>query len=697
MNARFLMTACAFAAAVSVAAPAWAAEDVALEKITVTGKRAKRVSKGATGLPLEVKDTPQTISTIDSAEMADFGLSGSNEALGLATGINVEQYETNRATFNARGFEVQLTQVDGLGMTNSWGTVVGREDTFLYERIELIRGANGMLTGVGNSSGTINYVRKRPKNEDGGQLGVSFGSWGMKRAELDYNKVLTQDGAWAGRLVVATEDKDSWIRDLHDKRTSLYGVIDGQIGDHGVLTVGVTAVDSKQDSPMWGSLTLMRADGTQADFPVSASTSQNWTYWNTKSYNAFVEYTHQLSPDWEAKFTYNLRHSNEATKLFYAYTDSNVPPSPLNNDNTGLYGWPYRSLGSTDGSNLDLNLSGKFTAFGRKHALLFGLSRGTAKNTTDTFPALTNAFLALPAFPYGGNVNPEPTWGPRTFASAGDQTLTRLYLAAHLELTDSLKAVVGANAIRFVRDGGSRYGSGGLVLDPKTEKVSPYLGFTYDITPDVLGYVSYSDILQAQEQGDINRNVLPPTKGLNTEVGVKAEWLDKALLTTLAAFSSKQEGLATFQGIDASFNYYYVPKDIKSQGFEMEATGRLSKDTALTVGYTHLKLTDPSGNSTFEWVPRNTFNFRVDTRVATVPSLRVGLAGRWQSEVSKIGSGKQQAYFKADAFAAYELNAKTTLRVNVNNLTDKKYITGLAYGAVYGAPRSYGVSLDYKL
>ena len=45
--------------------------------------------------------------------MANFGLSNSNDALSLATGINVEQYETNRATFNARGFDIQLTQVDG--------------------------------------------------------------------------------------------------------------------------------------------------------------------------------------------------------------------------------------------------------------------------------------------------------------------------------------------------------------------------------------------------------------------------------------------------------------------------------------------------------------------------------------------------------------------------------------------------------
>jgi outer membrane receptor for ferric coprogen and ferric-rhodotorulic acid len=217
MKNKFLLSACALAA-VALLAEAQAqtqaqdplqekAEAQRIESVVVTGKRANRISKGATGLPLELKDTPQTISTLDKEDIANFGLTGSNEALGLATGINVDQYETNRATFNSRGFDIQLTQLDGLGMTNSWGTVVGQQDTFLFEKIELIRGANGLLTGVGNASGTINYVRKRPTNEDGGEVDVSFGSWNKKRVALDYNKVLTTaagPAAWSSRTRTRT-------------------------------------------------------------------------------------------------------------------------------------------------------------------------------------------------------------------------------------------------------------------------------------------------------------------------------------------------------------------------------------------------------------------------------------------------------------------------------------------------------------
>ena len=348
-----------------------------------------------------------------------------------------------------------MTQVDGLGMTNSFGTVVGREDTFLFERIELIRGANGLLTGVGNASGTINYIRKRPKNQDGGEFNVTLGSYGQKRAALDYNKVLTDDGSWAGRLVVAHEDKDSYLRDLHDKRTSIYGVVDGQIGANGVLTVGITAVDAKQDSPMWGSLTLLRSDGTQADFPVGSSTSQKWTYWNNKSYNAFVEYAHRLAEGWEAKLTYNYRHGNESTRLLYAYSPTGV----LNPDNTGLVGWPYRSDGDADHRVLDANVNGEFSAFGRKHSLLVGVSQSREKTAVDSYAVQNHMLDALPAFPYGGNMYTEPTWGAREPSTRGEQKLTRLYAASQIGLTDSLKGIVGVNAVKLERSGASIYGN----------------------------------------------------------------------------------------------------------------------------------------------------------------------------------------------------------------------------------------------
>ena len=109
-----------------------------------------------------------------------------------------------------------------MGTSNDYATIIGEYDTYVFEKIELIRGANALLTGVGNSSGTVNYVRKRPTNEDQGEVILSAGSYNTLRGALDYNKVLTEDGTWAARFVVAREDSESHVRDLENERTTLY-------------------------------------------------------------------------------------------------------------------------------------------------------------------------------------------------------------------------------------------------------------------------------------------------------------------------------------------------------------------------------------------------------------------------------------------------------------------------------------------
>src|SRR5690606_37141170 len=181
---------------------------------------------------------PRSISVGGSERMRQFGADSVNEALRLATGVQVDEWETNRTSYSSRGFDILNTQIDGVGMPNSWGISTGAFDTAGYEKIEVIRGANGLLTGVGNAAGTINYVRKRPTNQREGSLGLSYGSWSTLRAEADYSTPFTADGTWAGRVVAAHEEGDSWLRANGNERDFAYGVVDGQIGENGTLALG---------------------------------------------------------------------------------------------------------------------------------------------------------------------------------------------------------------------------------------------------------------------------------------------------------------------------------------------------------------------------------------------------------------------------------------------------------------------------
>ncbi|MBM6550618.1 TonB-dependent siderophore receptor [Marinomonas ostreistagni] len=670
-------------------------EPFEMDALAVTAQRNDRVSKGATGLALAIKDTPQSISTIDQESMADNGLTASNEALSFITGVNVDQYETNRARYNSRGFGIQLTQVDGLGMTNDWGTVIGQKDTFLFEKIEVIRGANGLLTGVGNASGTINFVRKRPTNIDEGQLNLSAGSYGKMRGAVDYNKVLTEDGRWAARVVAVGEQSDSYIRDLEDQHQSLYAVVDGQIGDNGILTFGMNYRNAEQDAPMWGAMPLNIDGGGQLELDRSSSSSAEWAYYDTKTNDAFVEYSHFLPNDWELKGTYTYREYEGDSKLFFA----SAPNNSVNADGTGLFSFPYSGFTKLENNVFDLNLSGDFNAFEREHSFLAGVSysRQDSKRYVRNFDTDTYRGQPLPALPYGGDVPVEPEFGPKTLTGTGEQQLTRFYLASKLELTDALHSIVGVNAIKLEREGDSIFGGGSTTTNyPDTEEVSPYLSVLYDFTDDVVGYVSYSDIYQNQDQVGYDGNYLDPVKGVNYEAGVKAEWLDNRVLTTFSVFTAEQDGLATLgEGRNAEGDRYYVPKEVKSKGVEMEIMGHVTPRTRMSLGLTHLNLEGADGQDIYEYVPRTTVKFMMDTRVEQVPGLKVGVNTRWQSDIESTYGMTQDDYMLTNAFASYELSDDATVRLNIDNIFNEKYIQSLYSTAYYGAPRTASMSFDY--
>jgi outer membrane receptor for ferric coprogen and ferric-rhodotorulic acid len=669
-----------------------------LETVLITAKRDDRVSKGAIGLDLDIADTPQSISVVTRDLMDRFGADNINDALRLATGINVEEWETNRTNYMARGFEIKNTQVDGVGLPNDWGIVTGAMDSFGYEKLEVIRGANGLLTGVGNSSGTINYVRKRPTNVAQGSIEASAGSFDQRRIEADYSTPFTADGKWAGRVVVAAEDQDSYLRLLSNDRTFVYGVLDGQLGDRSTLTLGASYQEANTDGNMWGALVLAYSDGTQAEFPRNATTALDWTYWDTKNTTAFAEYTFKLAEAWDFKLTYNYRQYEDESSLFFTYPSEES--GGIDRDTgLGLWGNPGNYLTDSDAHLVEASVNGRFELFGREHEAMLGLSYGRSelltrvRNSDPDHPS----WGELPPFPYPGNAFAEPAWGPVEHYSVIDQVLKRGFGATRMSVTDKLEAIVGFNYSEYQRDGDQT----GVTFDQSEREISPYAGLTYQVIDPLMLYASYSDIYQPQDQYDINNRYLPASKGLNYEVGAKAELLDKRVLATVALFKAEQEGLATFAGVTDDLQYYYEGVDVSSKGIEVEVVGRLDENVELVFGYTSLKLEGAQGEDIYEWVPRQTVNLSLSARLPTFTAVSFGVNGRWQSDISKLDEYtkviiRQDSYATLNAFARWEVTDKLHVRANVRNLTDEKYITSLYQIGFYAAPRNYEIGVGYK-
>ncbi|QUN05232.1 TonB-dependent siderophore receptor [Shewanella yunxiaonensis] len=665
--------------------------DADIEHISITGTRENRASSGATGLVLDIQDTPQSISVINNQTMSLFGADNINDALDLVTGVSVERWETNRTNYLSRGFEIKSTQIDGVGLPNSWGIVQGQVDTYGYERIEVIRGANGLLTGVGNSSGTINYIRKRPTNETQGEVGVSVGSYANYRLQADYSTPLTDDKSWAARAVVATEQGNSYLKGYSSDRSYLYGTIDGQLSDNSSIAIGISHQKDNTDGAMWGGLTLVNDDGSMAEFDVSASTAQDWTFWNTENTNAFIEYNYVLSPDWQLALSYNYRESDADARLLFAYTYTGLTES-----GEGLVGWPgqYPSEGQAD--IFEAKVSGYFSLFGYDHQLLAGVSR--AKSTDDEYyyevDYLEPAFGDLPAFPYAMNAIQEPTWGDKLLDSITEDTLTRYFVATQLNF-DAVAVTLGMNFIEFERSSSS------LLTKLDESEVSPYAGISYHITPSIMLYTSYSDIYEPQDYYDVNGDFLAPTKGENYEAGLKTDWFDNKLAANFALFKAKQLGLGVYAGLNMeTAQYYYVGEDVYSEGAELDVTGKIDENTVINFGVTHTEIEDENGAKSHAWVPNTVVNFSLEHTLTAMPEVTLGMSGKWQSEISRIESYTgykvtQGSYAKLNVFAAWDVFENTSIKLNIDNITNEKYITSLWEIGYYGAPREYKLSLDY--
>jgi outer membrane receptor for ferric coprogen and ferric-rhodotorulic acid len=659
--------------------------EYAIEEVFITGVRENRNSKGATGLDLAIKETPQSISIISRDFMDDFAATNLNEALKLATGIQVEAWETNRTNYMSRGFEIKNTQIDGVGMPNSWGIVTSEMDTFAYEQLEVIRGANGLLTGVGNSSGTINYVRKRPKNEQEGSLGVSAGSFDFKRMQADYSTPFTDTGTWAGRLVVAAEGKESYLRGYENDRVFLYGVVDGQVTDKSTLTAGYSHQKNESTGNMWGALVLEYSDGTQATFPRETSTAPDWSMWDTINDTAFVEYVYNFSAEWNTKVTYNYRESTNEDKLFY------VMGTIDKETGLGLVGMPGNWPDDNKENLFDWSINGQFSLGGREHQLVLGFSHSESEYLSSQRLHSGDPVVSLPPFPYAGDAIPEPMWDPEILQSTNMQELRRFYGSTKLNITDKFSSIIGFNFAEYTRNG-QNYA---VPFDQSERELSPYLGITYDVTDALLVYASYSDIYQPQDQQDILRRYLDPSKGVNYESGVRWEITDR-FIATLARFKADQQDLGTYAGENEGRSFYQGV-DVYSEGTELELVGQLTEFDQLVLGYVSLQLDDENGEVIYKWVPRQTFNVSYSTRLSSLPQLRIGAGAKYQSKIEKDGTIlRQSSYTIVNLFASWDVTDSLDVQLNANNITDEKYLTSLYNVGYYSAPANYTVGVNYK-
>lgn len=678
-----------FATTILAFAPALAAhaeEQTSVSQVLVEGERTQ-LSAGATGLDLSLRETPQSVTVVPKERIDDFALSTVNDLLDQVTGVNVERVETDRTYYNARGFDITNFQVDGVGLPLIWGIQFGDLDTALFEQVEIVRGANGMMTGVGNPSATVNYIRKRPTQAFAASASASYGSWNDLRLEADVSGPLNASGSVTGRLVYANQDKASYLDHYEVNRNVYYGVLSWDIAPGLKATAGYSRQDNLATGVLWGALPLTYSDGTRIDYRRSATTSADWTYWDTQDESAFAELTYAFNGGWEAKATYTHKTFEENAKLLYAFGN----PDPVTGlgvaGMSGLYPSRYEQ------DLWEAQVKGPVDLFGRRHELVLGAS--TAKASGREHEAFSADYPIYPAVGDWSRLQvAEPPYPEAYLAASTKDRLNRVYGAAHLDLADRLKAVVGFNAIDLESSGES-YGADQARSE---SKVSPYAGLVFDLTANISAYASYTDIFNPQSEVDINHRRLDAARGKSYEAGLKSEWFGQRLYATASVFKSKQFGLAEYAGAFPDGKSYHAGVDTFVEGYELEVSGAITDRWQVAGGWTHLKVEDEAGGDVRPYLPRKSLKLSTTYTLPELRNLKVGAALRWQDEVSVMDlvTVEQKAYAVVDLMAGIDLTDQVRATINVKNLFDETYLTSLMWNqSFYAAPRSASLRVAY--
>ncbi|MFK7607082.1 TonB-dependent siderophore receptor, partial [Pseudomonas sp. 2024-64] len=112
----------------------------------------------ATRMVLTPRETPQSISVVTRQAMDDFGLNSIDDVMRHTPGITVATYDSDRTSYYSRGFAIKNFQYDGIPILQDAQYSAGHTltDTAIYDRVEVLKGATGLLTGAGGPGWTIN-------------------------------------------------------------------------------------------------------------------------------------------------------------------------------------------------------------------------------------------------------------------------------------------------------------------------------------------------------------------------------------------------------------------------------------------------------------------------------------------------------------------------------------------------------------
>ncbi len=652
-------------------------------------------SSSSTRLNLTPRETPQSLTVMTRQRLDDQRLTNLTDALEAAPGITVvrDGLGSESDSYWSRGFAIQNYEVDGVPTSTRLDNY--SQSMAMYDRIEIVRGATGLISGMGNPSATINLIRKRPTADAQASITGEAGNWDRYGTGFDVSGPLTETGNVRGRFVADYKTEKAWIDRYNQQSQLMYGITEFDLSEDTLLTVGFSYLRSDIDSPLRSGLPTRFSTGERTNLKRSLNAAPSWSYNDHEQTSFFTSIEQQLGNGWSGKA--ELTHAeNKFDELF------NFAMGELSPEGSGLTQLPVRFSGTPRQDNLDLYVTGPFSLFGRDHELITGMTLSQYRENTPSWGGWRYDYAGSPA----GVIDNLFTWDGKSakpdFVESGkssiDEDQYAAYLTSRFSVTDDLSLILGSRLINWKRDTSDRpYGGDETEVNREENGVFiPYAGVVYDLDDTWSLYASYTKIFNPQGSWvtDESNKPLDPMEGVGYELGIKGTHLDGKLNSSLAVFKLEQDNLAIWQ----HDNVYSAEQDTTSKGIELELNGELAEGWQASAGYAYSVTTDADDQRINTNLPRNSFKTFTSYRLhGPLDKITVGGGVNWQSKVgADLHTFSQGSYAVTNLMARYDINQHVSASVNLNNVFDREYYSQSGLYGVYGTPRNVMTSFKYS-
>ena len=683
-----------------------------------------------------LRETPKSVTIMNSERLEAQNLTSLQEALIQTTGVTVGAYSPVDSFYFSRGFRVQTMQFDGGAPAFTGGLgFFYTPDTAYIERIEMLRGVDGMYSGAGEPGGVINLVRKRPEPYRSIKLDLSMGSWDNYRAQLDVSGPLALDGRLRGRAVAAYVDKGYFWERSNTRKDIVYGVLEFDATDTTLLAMGVNYEKRDESSYMGWSGVPRYADGGDLGLPRGLNFAPDWSHWDFTNKEFFARAEQKYGQTGTLKL--NLTHIQQESEAKYLLISGYVDPA---NDKRPI---AYASHNEYDSSQTlaDLSASGRFGLFGRSdHAYTVGvdfaeLDGGGQK--VYNMQGYTYPGPLVDVFNYDHRQFPDAPSTLAYYYPVNKQIQRGYYGTVGLQLADPLRLTLGGRYGQFnYKQAVQNIATGGLsYLSYSDTAFIPSAALSLNLSDRWTTYLSYGENFKVQAsmlKAPLPGTPLEPVTGNSLELGIKGE-LFKGVNAAAAVYRVKRKG----QGVpdpaypstptnDGSSCCFMAQADITSEGFDLEFSGLIIPGWQLFAGYTYVKTEYGSQMEDDGWWSTGAFLLGITPR----QQLKVwstwnlpGALSRWTFNAGVIAQSEgfmsgavpidpgdegtaylpfqytQGGYALWNASVQYKINDSWTLGVYGDNLTDKRYyqaIGSIWNENVYGMPRNYNITLKAR-